>query len=565
MGKKAKAKKIRREEKQQAQATEKIKKPLPKKAASKKNIQIYSWLLSFIMLTILLSLGYLLFQKAFQPQPIAKLLPEKNTIALLEINTDFQHNQLRKSFSLLAKHPKYSKENFIGKLEEITNLSYANQIEPWLGRQAGMAILNFPKENTVHTLYFFEYISRQSLEEILTSKSTAPDSNVFLIDGPRYISILEDYVVFTREETALRSFLSVHGKNKLYNSSRYRKIDDSLPRIKTAFLYVDFENVTDTVFQHFPLLGESGLSLEVLQPFLKFFNAEGTSLMALDDNFAIRSFLGLDDEFEKKPASLNKSTSYSGSLTKYISSDVLAFWGGQNVEAQLKRFVSILAGGNEGALLVLDNLLNNYTKKYFGPDALFYEDISPLLQNEFAFTLEKNDAGKVYKILFKLTDPENNKLKLQELANSFASIGAIFEPKVVERVLPDGTVGKEIIAVPEEIAKNEISYSDQMIYELQLGKEGKGIYYSIFNNVAVVSNSLESVKNTLDLNIASQASLKNSPIFTSQIQPLLQNSDEVAYIDASEFLPVLEPITSISFGHDYFDDGIATINYINIK
>ena len=119
MGRKSSAKKKRRAEKKtenikekkkgffkklKTSKSKKTKKKEPKKTTKKKQRklkiskkQIFAGTLTLIMLTILVAVGYLLFQKAFKPRPIAKLLPADNTIAIVEINSNFDHHQLTKT------------------------------------------------------------------------------------------------------------------------------------------------------------------------------------------------------------------------------------------------------------------------------------------------------------------------------------------------------------------------------------------------------------------------------------------------------------------------------------
>ncbi|MBI2634418.1 DUF3352 domain-containing protein [Candidatus Peregrinibacteria bacterium] len=577
MGKKAKAKKIRREEQQQVEHPDKKsflskivetgkrsgKKALP---TSKKAMQIYSGLFSLIMLALLISAGYLFFQNTFRPQPIAKLLPADGTVALFEINTDFEHNQLRKSFNLLSGHPQYSRKNFISILEKVTDLSYLTEIEPWLGRQAGMALLSDKKENKIHKVYFFEYLSKKSFEEILVAeKGKKVDGRIYEIEGPRYVSLLGDYAIFADSKEALKITLDHSKSGRLYDSREYRRIDGNLPLIRTAFFYLDFSNLDGNFFQEFPFLSEKGLTFEVIQPFLKIFNAEGMSLIALEDNFAVQNFLSLDREFIKNMKPWGNKENYSANLASYVSPSSLVFWGGKNLENQMDRFTSIISGGDRSIIDDLDYTLDYDVKKYFGQETTFKKNISPLFKNEFALAVNKKDQRTIYKVLIEVADKKNDALQLHELANSFAAIGAYFEPKVVEYTLPDGTVGKEIIAVPEEIVKNEIPYKNHTIYELQLGKDDKGIYYSIFNDVAAIANDLDSVKESIDFSIDGNGSLRASPLFSQEISPLLVSTDDVSYFNIAELLPVFGMVDSVSSGRSYLDDGIGTVNYINIK
>ena len=103
---------------------------------------LFGGVLTTIMLVILVSVGYLLFQKAFRAQPIAKLLPEDDVIMVLEINTNLDHNQLLKTFGLLKNHPQYSKEKLIEKIENQFIVDYESDLKNWFGRAAGVVVLN---------------------------------------------------------------------------------------------------------------------------------------------------------------------------------------------------------------------------------------------------------------------------------------------------------------------------------------------------------------------------------------------------------------------------------------
>ncbi len=176
MGRKSKAKKEKRETRSEEERKRKEKKPgifakfkkkeSNKKAAAKKTTtkktttkkapkikitrkQILGGLLTLIMLTILISVGFLLFEKAFKPRPIAQILPADNTVAIIEINSNFNHNQLAKTFALLENHEEYSKEKLIEYVEEKFLINYETEIEPWLGRVVGLAIIKSDEREKV--------------------------------------------------------------------------------------------------------------------------------------------------------------------------------------------------------------------------------------------------------------------------------------------------------------------------------------------------------------------------------------------------------------------------------
>ncbi|MDA1060492.1 MAG: DUF3352 domain-containing protein [bacterium] len=579
--KKESLKKISSKDKKKTKAeSEKKSKKKKKKLKLKLNRKkIFGSVLTVILLAILVSVGYLLFQKAFRAQPIAKILPADRTIALAEVNTNFEHNQSLKTFHLLKNYPQFSREELIEKIATKLTLNYEQDIKPWVGRSVGIAILN-PKdpEEKIQTLYFIEVLNQKNARKFIDkrkpSKSDHEKQITYMLEGPLYLVFIEDYMVLSESEMAIYELLDDRASLNLYSDAKYRKIDNNLPLNKVAFFYTDFDKMTDSLFQNFPILSENGLSMSLVEPILNLFDAEGISLIAMNENFAIQSFLSLDQEVVEKIDYLNYQERYTANLTNFIAKDNLAFWGGENMEYQLKRIIELLAGGEEGALEVFDALLQNYTQKYFGSDMDFEKDILPLFSNEFAFNIEKFEEENVYKLLLELDSPQEDVINLHEIANSFAKVGAIFEPKIVEHILEDGTVTKEIVAVPEEVAKGESNYKGITISELKMGKQGWGIYYALIDNVAVIATHIEGVKSSIDTAKGDLISFNSTELFTKHVEPLLRSSDEISYFNIEALIPMffdeevpeaLGIVGSLSSGRNYFNDGIVTINYLHIK
>ncbi|MBI4975439.1 hypothetical protein HZC20_02060 [Candidatus Peregrinibacteria bacterium] len=257
----------------------------------------------------------------------------------------------------------------------------------------------------------------------------------------------------------------------------------------------------------------------------------------------------------------------------YISKDVVAFWGGENLGNQLQRFIESLSGGkiiaNEGA----NKILEIYSKKYFGSDVDFKKDIIPVFEDEFAFGIENTNSGYAYDLIINI-DAKKSEI-IHRLADGFAKTGGVFEEKTIEHTLSDGTVGEEIVSVPAETVRDKTTYENMDIYGIKFG-ENKGVFYTLFDNKVAVSNNIDSLKKIIDISIKKSNSLKLSPIFEKLINPILKNSDEVSYFNLEKLLPMvfkdkkdipffLIPFSKISSGNNYFDDGIATVNYVEIN
>ncbi|MEK7672752.1 MAG: DUF3352 domain-containing protein [Patescibacteria group bacterium] len=544
--------------------------------------KLFGGALALIMLGILFSVGYLLFQKAFRAQPIAKILPAEQTIGFIEFNINFDHNQLVKSLNLLKNYPVVSKANLIKAAEKFLGADYEKDLQPWIGRVAGGALVNSKKdENQVYEIYFAEILSQKNIEDLLNKKNPTKNtySNYLTYKvGDGYYVIINDYLIVSNGEQAIYELIDSQNSDvpKVSEHEQYRRIDTNLPLNHIVFSFINFEKLNDGVFAKYAFLNQSGFSFQMLKPFLKLVDAEGFVIVALEENFAIQSFLALDENIVSNDDYLSYEEKYNANLSSYVKDNTLVFWGANNLEAQIKKFVAMLSGGNEADIALFEAVFQNYTKQYFGPETSFYDDVLPLFQNEFAFVIEPDSQNKpVYKLLIELKNPQQDALTIQNLANNFASIGAVFEPKVVEHTLPDGTVGREIIAVPEEIIKGEHTYKDNKIYELRMGKQNWSVYYTVVNELALITSNIEGIKTTVDIIKDGKNNLKNTDIFTKSIEPVLNSSDEVSYLNLETVLPIvfkkqavpeiLKSLSYFSSGRNYFNDGIVTINYLHLK
>ncbi|MFA7685363.1 MAG: DUF3352 domain-containing protein [Candidatus Gracilibacteria bacterium] len=549
----------------------------PKRRVSKQ--AIFGGVLVLIMVSLLVMVGFLLFNKAFKPASIAKIIPGENVIAVLEINSNFEHSQIIKGTELLKSHEEYSKENLLKYVENQFQISYTTDLKPWLGRSMGVVFLSSKKEEgSINKLYFAEIASQENARKFFSqgNKLSYEGHEVYALKAALYAVIIDDYVFVSSEEKDVYELVDAQKNrgNSLYASEKYRKIDDNLPINKVAFVYLDFEKINNGFIKNFPILSEKGLSIESFAPFFKIFKAEGFALIAMDNNFVIQSFLSLDAEKLENSQYITFKEKYHANLMNSVSTDTLAFWGGVNLEYQLKRMVEVFSGGNEDAMSFINALVQNYVQKYFGQDINFRQDILPLLTGEYALAVEEIDKNNIYKVLLELANPEIDSANLQKIAEKFIQSGGIFNPSIVEHTLPDGTVSKEIIAVPEEVQKIDSTYKNIVIHGLKIGEREWGIYYAIVGNVAVIATHIDGVKSTIDIANGEKNSLESTAVFDYQIAPILENSDEVTYFNLRKLYPLLldenslneylKPIDSFSSGKNYFNDGIVTINYLHI-
>jgi len=570
---KALNKKQKKKQEKQSNQNKKADQKLEKSAKKTKSIKhkleyLLVITLLIIFAAILVVLSYLVFQRAFRPQEIAKLLPADDTIAFIEINIDKDHAQIEQTIKLLSQYPEYSIENIEKYIDnqifsillntEKDRLTLEKNIKPWINRQAAFAI--FKDENgEIQTAIFLEYKDKKLAEEFIETS----ELNAKLVN--KYIVISDtDYDFNAIDKT-------------LYKTDKYQKIKQNLPIQQIAFIYIDFDNIDNLFFQKFSFLSEQGISMLKIGPLIQSLDSEGISLFALEDEFAIQSFLKIDRELVENTKYLPSREIYQANLTKYISKDALLFWGGQNFENQIKRVFEITSKQHNSNISIVDKVLEQYTNKYFGEDIDFKNDILTLFKNEFIISLEKTEDIASYKIIFELdaNQSENEIEKIDKIIHNFASVTGAFDTKIISHTLIDGTVGQEIIAIPKEIIRTEEEYKDQKIITLGTKDAEYGIYYTLIDNILILSNEKVAIKNSIDLSVTSDESIRNQSIFTNNISQALQNSDEVSYLDINQILKILfkdnenieqyNIINSITNGRTYFNDGVVTLNYIELK
>jgi hypothetical protein len=362
MGKKSNAKKLSREvpviqtKKDSKKALKAMKAFSKVKEHAKKYVNkqtIFGGVLTLIMLTLLISVGFLLFNKAFKPQPIAKILPSDRVIAALEINTNFEHSQVIKTMDLLKRYPEYSKTTLLKYIETKFGVNYDQDLKPWLGRSIGMAFMDSQKEKgSVYELYFAEINNEQKALQFFNKnkKVNYGGHDVYTIKPTAYVTFINNYVFISPGEDGIYELIDAEndGKPTLYDSDKYRRIDDNLPVNKVAFLYIDFEKINNGFIKYFPAISEQNMSIEVLAQFFKIFKSEGFALIALDNNFVVQSFLSLDANKMKNSEFITFKEKYKARLTDFVATDTLAFWGGKNLEYQMKRIFWIRCEFSDG-------------------------------------------------------------------------------------------------------------------------------------------------------------------------------------------------------------------------
>ena len=564
----------------------------PKQEKPKIKIQphkIFGWLLALIMLTILVVVAGMLYTQAFKATSIAKYLPSDRTAAFVELNINKEHTQFTKTEKLLAK-TEYSFEKIKSIISDKLGINLDKTELLWLGRSLGIAeILTQKESQSLSTVYFLEIMSKEDamkflevLAETNFSKFTQVDSKESVIysfklrykgedrtqDKMYYIGFIENYLVVSEDKEVLNSILQEISskKEKISDTKKYSAISANMPVNSEGFIYVNFKNSKDLLLRKYGMGSFSPVMSSTVHPFSEFFGAEGAVLIAKDDSFQVQSFLQIDGDFLKGTGDVMYKGKYSADLMKYIPDNIYALFGGENMEKQIRRLSNILSFGQGSDDFVFKNAFNSLVQKYFGNNISLEEDLLPLIENEFAVGVRKANDKDRYLIVLKLPDTGEGEMKIEKLANNFISYGTVFEPKVEEVTLPDGTVGKEIVAKSESLIKSKSKYGSYDISELKTEKGDFGIYYISQGDTGLIATDRQLLIDSLKLlSGESKTSFASSKSYDIHIKPVLEKSDELSYFDISKSMPGIKLVKSLSTGREYSANGIMAYYYIYVQ
>lgn len=553
-------------------------------------------ILGLLGLSLLIFVVFYTVARVFRPEDLSEFLPADSTIALLQLSTDTGQEQVQKFFSALDRHSVYQYENFISLIEDFTDTDFDAGLKPWISRQIGVALIEKPDtKGQFDGLFFAETRDRSEALRFMKGRGLTNQEDYILDDEYRGVKIyryalsrsykfsfINSYLVIANNESVLKQTIDVSKGYypKLSSTKNYQKISQNLPVNNLFFSYFDIQKSIKLLKENEDFMSEKGRELLAFEPFLKIYRAFGLTVVIENDNLALQTFSSLDEDYLGEKSFITFDTKFRANLLEYIPEDTVFYTGGLDLKKQIYKLKDLLGSGGRISNLIFEGMIRAQKNKYLGEEIKLEEDIYPLLEGEYAFSVIEREQQEGVTIVLELQDPINDRSRIEALANSFIRKSAILAPKIVEVELEDGTVSQEIRTTTEEIKRSTIDYKAYEINSLIIGEQPWGVYYIILDNMLIASSKNEFLKESIDLFSDSRdggvASLRQTDIFREIISPVLRTSDEVMYFDISyiiniindavpEYLdPYMQPFVAASTGKNYFKDGISTIHYIKI-
>lgn len=581
-----KSKKFKEKKKQPKKAQEKVEKV--KKQKKQKRGKIHS-ILNRLLGTIILSLsivllsfiGIFLYLKIFGPLSLAALLPQEKTILFFEANLN-SANGVR-FFELFKDKEPYSKENLILKIEEYLNMDFETDIKNWLGGKVGFGILkSAEKKDQTTGVLFIETINKEQTIEFLGKLSASKSADQIKKDTYRkkpiytlnlsknfYGTFLNKYLVLSSDEETLHEIID-SGKERtqiLRKSKKYLDIANNLPTKQLAFGYIDTEKAIQTI-ENSEWIEKLGISLAILKPVLKIFPAGGVSITAQPKGLFVQTYMSVSKKDLGNEAFFHYDEKYRPKLTSLVEKDPLIFAGGHDLLSKTKRLLEIFNEIHPTAALLAEGALRAKKTEYFSEEISLENDIYPFFENEYALIINKNKKGAyITKLILELKDQEQAEKDITKIKDEFLNTNAFLKPKIEEITLENGEKQEKIAGEHGSLNEETSEYKGAKITSITTPSQDLAIFYTIFDKTFILSNDLDSIKASIDLRQNKKDSLRASKLYESLSQ-VSRTADEVFTINLSKLkdLPkYLKPFKSISSGENIFDDGISTINFLEVE
>ena len=389
----------------------------------------------------------------------------------------------------------------------------------------------------------------------------------------------------------LYSLLSKGLEPNLHEDLQYQKSLANLPRDAWGNGYLNIPVVT------FP--ANNPLN-NLAEPLKNIINHLSLTIRKQQNGFHFNTLLSINPSLlsiNKGPAD---STRFAYSLADFIGSkNIAAYIGGADLSSEWQNTLDTISNLNPAYGLIMEGVLNAQTCKIFGDSVSLRDDIYPLFKGEYALVFEKSPApvareatgpapadakttgepGKmVVKLILKHSDSAFAKTKMEKLMEGFKMLAAQFAPKMKVVPLPDGTESKELVADTSQLNETTETYKDYEINCTNVSNSVFGFCYTVTDSLLVLSNSQDSIKETVDLSLLPKFVLSQSQSFRQALSNLSAISDEITYISLDNANSLLKgtnvgivtnnlfsPFDAITWIKHYFTDGVSTEGYLLLK
>jgi Protein of unknown function (DUF3352) len=357
----------------------------------------------------------------------------------------------------------------------------------------------------------------------------------------------------------------------LETDAAFQKTLSNLPRQTWARGYLNIQSLS---------FGADSQLGQTLSPLKSILNHLAFTVRKEYNGFHFNTLLSVQPDALSLSKGAETPERFAFSLADYLSSkDAALYLGGSNLSAEWQNTLGSLSQLNPSYGIILEGILRAQANKIFGDKVSLSDDLYPLFEGEYALSLENlanNQLG--VKLILRQSDRAFAEIKLKKLLTGFRALAAQFTPTLKTVTLPDNTVSKELVADSTRVQETDETYKDTPIHCITITDSPYGFCTAVTDQLAILSNHPESIKETLDLVDSPKFVLSQSQPFRQSLSNLSSVSDEITFLDltnASALVKLwpaaqlvsglLDPFQTVTWVKHYFTDGVSTEGYLLLK
>lgn len=547
-------------------------------------------LLMSIGVLAIMVFGFVLLLKFFSAPRLATILPQNNTVAFAELDTGIFNKNFKKFRELTANYQIFGEQNLAQIINGFFGLNFFDDIKPWLGGRAGLAILrNTSNTGPLSEVIFIETTDQEKSvaalkklslshpdDQLLIKKIGGFDVYSYKIANNLNFFFAKNYLIISDSLPPLQQIISLlNGEKKsISRDPEYNNIITNIDKNSLLFAYFDLQNSIDKIGKNPRYARIIGGEISSLMPLLKIFNTAGISLTATETGLRLQTYTSINKNLLKSDSYFSYQDNYRGKLLGLASPTALAVFGGHNFGGQINRFLELLEETNAQASLIFKGEINNVLKGYLGGEFLSAAQIFSYLNNEYVLIVEGSVVDPSYNLVIELDKEGDITPILPALGEAFTKYAANRSPIIRDIVLEDGTMAKEMVLDKSSISKTESSlYGGKML--TYSDKTGANLLsYMLIDNYLVIGHNRDRVTEIIKLLVENR---RNKTVFdTPAGRSLLSSSDEVSSIKVKDIWPSAKflipeqleyflPFKTIYSGKQIFDNGVVTEYFLEIN
>ncbi len=546
--------------------------------ANKKTTVLDRILFGILALGLLLMMAFFFYLMWFMltNRSVTHLLPAEKTVSYFELED-------------LALPPQMDQQNLFDMMGVSALLKGSFDIDTkdlrdylTQGRM-GMALLQDESEKNNFLLFFrtrsrsdtLDYFKNLGLEDEELAETVDRKNTIYSYPQSRsfVFSFIGPYLFIAENVESLELIQSVYlaEVTSLNDDLNYQKSMASLPRQAWGQGYLNIQKLN---------FGLNHPTNQVVNPLKHIVNHLALTIRKQQNGFHFNSLLSINPNLLQLNSGFTDSTNFRYELADYLGSkNTAAYIGGAQLSDEWENTLETISHLNPAYGLIMEGILRAQINRIFGDDVSLRNDIYPLFGGEYAIALERleNDLMGL-KLILKHDDQNFAKAKLEKLLDGFQLLAAQFAPKLKVFTLPDGTESRELVADPTRLKDFEETYEDYEIKCLNVTDSAYGFCYTVTDELIILSNHPDSVKESIDLSISPRFILSQSQSFRQSISNLSAVSDEITYVSLPNLqvllkdTPVgafvgniLSPFDSTMWIKHYFNDGVSSEGYLLLK